>query len=114
MWSSTLERIGQEIQRNLVDWAQHGEELLLPARANLARELLQNIGYQKLTRLATAVKEMVTVAQSFSRLLPGEAVPKAHETAISALQCVSATFALLHLTVSWPKSKGHTSQPAER
>ena len=113
-WSSTLHRLAQEIQRNLVDWADHGEELLVPSRASLARELVQNEGYQKLTPLATTVTEMVTVAQSFSTLLPGEAVSKAHETAISALKCVSVTFTLFHLLVAWPKIKGHKNQSAER
>ena len=62
-----------------MDWADHGEELLVPSRASLARELVQNEGYQKLTPLATTVTEMVTVAQSFSTLLLGEAVSKAHD-----------------------------------
>ena len=115
-WKQSLDALAESIQPHLIEWEALGEKLLTVEQRALTAALLSNPGYAELTPRATAISQMVKVANTHPGMLHAAPITKASEIATSAMKLVSLTFSLYHLKVTWPKIKGQNTrlQPGRR
>ena len=112
-WLETQQHLETQIKASLIPYDAHAEELLLPERRDLVKQILTNPGYAQLTELCTALIDMAKLDMKFN-IFPKGSHERAKEVSDAGLRLVSLTFTLYHVAVAWPRLRGQKTQATAR